>query len=65
MLPQKYKDHKRQFARIIQQKMDGLEEMVKFLKAQITKIREIEDVNREMSRKVKSVIKRPVCCFSH
>ena len=49
--------------RIIQQKMDGLEEMVKFLKAQITKTGEIEDVNREMSRKVKSVIKRPVCCF--
>ena len=65
MLPQKYKDHKRQLVRIIQQKMDGLEEMVKFLKAQITKTGEIEDVNREMSRKVKLVIKRPVCCFSH
>ena len=31
MLPHKYKDHKRQLTRIIQQKMEGLEEMVKFL----------------------------------
>ena len=47
---QKYKDHKRQLTRIIQQKMEGLEEMVKFLKTQITKTGEIEDLNREMSR---------------
>ena len=50
MLPHKYKDHKRQLTRIIQQKMEGLEEMVKFLKTQITKTGEIEDLNREMSR---------------
>ena len=30
--------------------MGGLEEVVKFLKTQITKIGEIKDLNRELSR---------------